>query len=121
VTHITILSHFFVQLIAIIFVSTSLLCLGEIDNLLRQLPNTSQKNLVSFADLPHFLTTDLLTKFASIPSLATTLDALKDGFPRLIELVIDYHFANSGNLQLQLLFTLPTLDQQDAICTMEKC
>ena len=99
---------------------TSLLRLTEIDDLLRQLAHTSRKNLVSFADLPRFLTADLSIKLASVPSVANTLDALKDGFPLLVEPLIDYHLVNSRNLQLQLLFTLPTLDQQKAICTMEQ-
>ena len=99
---------------------TSLLRLTEIDDLLRQLAHTSRKNLVSYADLPRFLTADLSIKLASVPSLANTLDALKEGFPLIVQPLIDYHLANSRNLQLQLLFTLPTLDQQSAICTMEQ-
>ena len=77
---------------------TSLLRLTEIDDLLRQLAHTSRKNLVSFADLPRFLTADLSIKLASVPSVANTLDALKDGFPLLVEPLIDYHLANSRNL-----------------------
>ena len=99
---------------------TSLLRLTEIDDLLRQLAHTSRKNLVSYADLPRFLTADLSIKLASVPVLANTLDALKEGFPLIVQPLIDYHLANSRNLQLQLLFTLPTLDQQSAICTMEQ-
>ena len=74
--------------------------------------------MVSYADLPRFLTADLSIKLASVPSLANTLDALKDGFPLLIEPLVDYHLVNSSNLQLHLLFTLPTLDQGTALCTM---
>ena len=64
---------------------TSLLRLTEIDDFLRQLADTSRKNLVSFADLPRFLTADLSIKLDSVHSLANTLDALKDGFPLLVE------------------------------------
>lgn len=99
---------------------TSLLRLTEIDDLLRELAHISRKNLVSYADLPRFLTADLSIKLASVPSLANTLDALKDGFPLLMEPLIDYHLANSRNMQLHLLFTLPTLDQNAAICTTEQ-
>jgi len=99
---------------------TSLLRLTEIDDLLRQLAHISRKNLVSYADLPRFLTADLSIMLASVPSLANTLDALKDGFPLLMEPLIDYHLANSRNLQSHLFFTLPTLDQHAAICTMEQ-
>lgn len=99
---------------------TALLHLTKIDDLLRQLAHISRKNLVSYADLPRFLTTDLLIKLSSVPSLANTVNALKDGFPLLIEPLTDYHLANSLNLQLQLLFTLPTLDKQNAICIMEQ-
>ena len=83
-------------------VLTSLLRFTETDDLLRQLAHTSHKNLVSFADVPRFLTADFSIKLASVPSLANTLDALKDGFPLLVEPLIDYHLANSRNLQLQL-------------------
>jgi len=99
---------------------TSLLRLTETDDLLRDLAHISCKNLVSNADLPRFLTTDLSIKLASVPSLANTLDALKHGFPLLTEPLVDYHLVNSKNLQLHLLFTLPTLDQSTALCTMEQ-
>ena len=45
---------------------------------------------------------------------------LKRWFPLLIEPLVDYHLVNSRNLQLHLLFTLPTLDQGTALCTMEQ-
>ena len=98
----------------------ALLRLTEIDDLLRQLAHLSRKNLVSFADLPGFLSTELTIKLSSVSALANTVDALKDGFPLIIEPLVDYQLSTSRNLQLHLLFTLPTLDTQQAICTIEQ-
>ena len=97
-----------------------MLRLTEIDDLLRQLAHLSRKNLVSFADLPGFLSTELTIKLSSVSALANTVDALKDGFPLIIEPLVDYQLSTSRNLQLHLLFTLPTLDTQQAICTIEQ-
>ena len=98
----------------------ALLRLTEIDDLLRQLAHLSRKNLVSFADLPGFLSTELTIKLSSVSALANTVDDLKDGFPLIIEPLVDYQLSTSRNLQLHLLFTLPTLDTQQAICTIEQ-
>ena len=96
----------------------ALLRLTEIDNLLRQLAHFSRENLVSFADLPGLLTTELKIKLSSVSALANAVDAPKDGFPLIIEPLVDYQLSTSRNLQLHLLFILPTLKAKQAICTI---
>ena len=96
----------------------ALLRLTEIDDLLRQLAHFSRENLVSFADPPGFLTTELKIKLSSVSALANAVDAPKDGFPLIIEPLVDYQLSTSRNLQLHLLFILPTLKAKQAICTI---
>ena len=64
---------------------SNILRLTEIEDVLPQLSHLTRKTLISFADLPRFLTTELNVRLATIPTLVHTLDALKSGFATIIQ------------------------------------
>ena len=80
------------------------------------------KTLISFADLPRFLTMELNVCVAAIPALAHTLDALKSGFATIIQPLVDYEFQQHKKLQLKLnlLFTMPEISSSKSLCTVEQ-
>ena len=99
---------------------SALLRLNEIDDLVRQLAHLSRKTLVGFPDLPRFLTADLELRFSRLPSLAPTIAALRNGFSLMMEPVVDFQLASSRTMQIHLVFTLPELDNTNALCTLEQ-
>ena len=80
----------------------------------------TRKTLISFADLPRFLTMEVNIRVAAIPALAHTLDALKSGFATIIQPLVDYEFQQHKKLQLNLLFTLPEISSSKSLCTVEQ-
>ena len=99
---------------------SSMLRLNEIEDILHQLSHLTRKTLISFADLPRFLTMELNVRLAAIPSLAHTLDALKSGFSTIIQPLVDYEFQQHKKMQLNLLFTLPEISSSKSLCTVEQ-
>ncbi|KAL9955895.1 hypothetical protein ACROYT_G037293 [Oculina patagonica] len=95
---------------------SAMLRLTEIEDVLRPLSRLTRKTLVSFADLPRFLTTELNVRLATIPTLVHTLDALKSGFATIIQPLVDYEFQQNKKLQLNLLFTLPEIASSKSLC-----
>jgi len=99
---------------------SAMLRLTEIEDILRQLSHLTRKNLISFADLPRFLTMELNVRLSAIPPLRHTLDALKSGFAAIMQPLVDYEFTNNKKLQLNLLLTLPEIPAGSALCTVEQ-
>ena len=94
--------------------------LTEIQDILRQLSHLTRKTLISFADLPRFLTMDLNVRLAAIPSLVHTLDVLKSGFDAVMQPLVDYEFDSNKQLRLNILFTLSEISSTKALCTIEQ-
>lgn len=92
----------------------------EIEDILRQLSHLTRKDLISFADLPRFLTMELNVRLAAIPTLVHTLDALKSGFAAIIQPLVDYEYQHNKKLQVNLLFTLPEISSSQSLCTIEQ-
>ena len=99
---------------------SSILRLTEIEDTLRQMSHITRKTVISFADLPHFITAELEIRLAQIPAMVHTITALKEGFSLILEPLVDYEFAASKKMQLSLLFTLPELSSPSALCTVEQ-
>lgn len=99
---------------------SSMLCLNEIEDILRELSHLTHKTLISFADLPRSLTMELNIRLAAIPAQAHTLDALKSGFATIIQPLVDYEFQQHKKLQLNLLFTLPEISSSKSLRTVEQ-
>ena len=66
------------------------LCFTEINDILHQAHKLHNKQLVSFADLPSFLTTSIQQQLHSLPSLQHTLSPLEAGYPILLQPFVDY-------------------------------
>ena len=99
---------------------SSILRLTEIEDILRQMSHLTRKDLISFTDLPRFLTAELEIRLAKIPSMAHTIAALKAGFSIIMQPLVDYEFAASKKMQLNLLFTLPEVSSENALCILEQ-
>ena len=99
---------------------SSILRLNEIEDTLRQLSHITRKTVISFAELPRFLTAELEIRLAQIPTMVHTLAALKEGFSLIMEPLVDYEFTANKKMQLSLLFTLPELSSPSALCTIEQ-
>ena len=99
---------------------SSILRLQEIDDVLRQMSHITRKTVISFADLPRFLTAALEIRLAKIPSMVHTIAALKAGYSTILEPLVDYEFAANKKMQLSLLFTLPEISSQAALCSIEQ-
>ena len=97
-----------------------ILQLNEIEDILRQMSHLTRKDLISFTDLPRFLTTELEIHLAKIPSMVHTIAALKAGFSIIMQPLVDYEFAANKKMQLNLLFTLPEVSADTAFCIIEQ-
>ena len=66
-------------------VMSTMLRLTKIEYVLSQLSHLTRKDLITFANLPCFLTMELNVRLAAIPTFVHTLDALKSGFAAFIQ------------------------------------
>ena len=57
---------------------------------------------------------------AKIPSMVNTFAALKAGFSIVVLHLVDYEFTANKNMQLNLLFTLPEVSLENALCILEQ-
>ena len=103
---------------------SSILRLAEIEDILRQISHLTRKDVISFTDLPRFLTAELEIRLAKIPSMAHTITctiaSLKAGFSIIMQPLVDYEFAANKKMQLSLLFTLPEVSSENALCNLEQ-
>lgn len=99
---------------------SSILRLAEIEDILRQISHLTRKDVISFTDLPRFLTAELEIRLAKIPSMAHTIASLKAGFSIIMQPLVDYEFAANKKMQLSLLFTLPEVSSENALCILEQ-
>ena len=77
------------------------------------------KQLVSFANLPLFLTTSIQHQLHSLPSLQHILSALEAGYPILLQPFVDYQYNMAKSMAINILFTIPELTPENAFCTIE--
>ena len=99
---------------------SSILRLNEIKDILGQMSHLTGKDLISFTDLPWFLTAELEICLAKIPSMIHTITALKAGFSIIMQPLVDYEFTANKKIQLNLLFTLPEVSAENALCILEQ-
>ena len=95
------------------------LCFTETNDILHQAHKLHNKQLVSFADLPSFLTTRIQHQLHSLPSLQHTLSALEAGYPILLQPFVDYQYNIGKSMAINILFTIPELTPAHAFCTIE--
>lgn len=95
---------------------SSILRLTEIEDILRQMSHLATKDLISFTDLPRFLTAELEIRLAKIPSMVHTITALKAGFSIIMQPLVDYEFPADKKMELNLLFTLPEVSLENGLC-----
>ena len=98
----------------------SILRLNDIEDILLQMSHLTRKDLISFTDLPQFLTMELEIRLAKIPSMIHKFATLKGGFSIIMQPLVDYEFAANKKLQLNVLFTLPEVSAENTLCTLEQ-
>ena len=96
----------------------SFLRLTEIQDILHQLAGLTKKALFGYSMLPRFLDTEIHAKLASDQSLLYTVKALQDGFPILINPMVDIEH-HGQHITARLLLTIPVLPNLAAFCTIE--
>ena len=103
---------------------SAMLRLTEIEDVLRQLSHLTRKMLVSFADLPQFLTMELNVRLAAIPMLVHTLSVRRAQIwlcnSTIMQPLVDYEFQHNKELQLNILLTLPEVSSSKSLCTLEQ-
>ena len=96
----------------------SMLRFNEIEDTLTQISHLSQKDLISYSHLPRFITTEISARLDGDPSLKFTTRALAEGFPLLVQPMIDLEH-NGKHLDLSVLITVPEIRNTDSFCTVE--
>lgn len=87
-------------------------------DVLHQFSTLESKTLFGFSHLPPFLHPQITSKLEMDPSMKYTSKALNDGFPLLINPVVDIE--HSGNqVQASVLLTIPEITDLNSFCTIE--
>ena len=81
-----------------------------INDILRQAHKLLNKQLVSFADLPSFLTTSIQHQLHSLPSQQHTLSTLEADYPILLQPFVDYQYNMAKSMTIIILFTITLLN-----------
>ena len=77
---------------------SSILRLTEIEDILLQISHLTRKDVISFTDLPRFLTEELEIRLAKIPSMVYTIAALKAGVSIIKQPLVDFEFTANNNM-----------------------
>ena len=95
-----------------------MLRLTEIQDILHQFSLLETKTLFGFPHLPSFLHSQIINHLATVETMKYTSPALKEGFPLLINPMVDIE--HSGNqVEASILLTIPEIPNLNAFCTIE--
>ena len=75
---------------------------------------------IGFAELPWFLTEEIMPKLSTVPALVPAIDALRNGLAVMMNPLMDIQFPSAHNIDLHLLFALPEMSSTEAVHTMEQ-
>ena len=95
-----------------------ILRLNEIQEMVNQVARLRQRDLVGYSHLPRFLEQQLSTILAEDLSMSLSSKILNDGFPLLVNPMVDIEHS-SEKLELSILLTIPQLTSNKALCTVE--
>ena len=96
----------------------SMLRLTEMQDVLHQFSTLSTKTLFGFPHLPPFLHPQITSRLEMDSSMLYTSKALAEGFPLLINPMIDIEHIGS-QIEASVLLTLPEIPTLDSLCTIE--
>ena len=96
----------------------TILRLIETKDIVQQTKNLERKALTDLASLPTFVATELTRKLKQHSELKVITEALQTGFPLLLEPLVNFEHSHDS-LKLNILMTVPQLQSQNDICTLE--
>ena len=96
----------------------SILRLIEVQDTLTEISHFSNKKLVGYSDMPHFLSNAITTAIASDSSMKYTVKALEQGFSAILNPLTNFEH-NGKTLNLSVLLTIPEITDLNAFCTLE--
>lgn len=96
----------------------ALLRLTEIQDTLTQITHLTPKMLVGYSNLPRFVATEISVRLDADNSMALTENALKEGFPLLVNPLVNIEHTGK-QLDLSILFTVPEIPNMRSFCTVE--
>ena len=96
----------------------SLLRLAEMQDILHQFSMLETQTLFGFPHLPSFLHPKIIVSLATDSTMKYTLPALKEGFPLLINPMVDIEHTGHS-VEASVLLTIPEIPNLDAFCTVE--
>lgn len=96
----------------------AILRLNEIQDILNQITHLTQKVLIGYSHFPRFLATDISPRLDSDRSMTLTEKALKEGFPLLVNPLVNIEHTGR-QLELSVLFTVPEISDLNSFCTVE--
>ena len=92
--------------------------LKEIQDILHQFANLETYTLFGFAHLPSFLSSQILTRSFTYPTVTYTVKALDEGFPLFINPMVDIEH-QCFHIEASVFLTLPEVPDLIAFCTIE--
>ncbi|KAL9973740.1 hypothetical protein ACROYT_G020234, partial [Oculina patagonica] len=103
---------------AILRTFVSLLRLTEIQDILHQFSLLDTKTLFGLPHIPSFLHSQIISRLSTDPTMKYTTPALKDGFPLLINPMVDIEH-NGNHIEASVFLTIPEVPNLNAFCTIE--
>ena len=97
-------------------VFSAILRLIEVQNTFAQVSKLNKENLVGYADLPNFITSQLSTELGNDESMRLTIKALQQGLSVLARPLIDFEH---HQLNLHMLFVATEISNMKSFCTIE--
>ena len=97
-------------------VFSAILRLIEVQNTFAQVSKLNKENLVGYADLPNFITSQLSIELGNDESMRLTIKALQQGLSVLARPLIDFEH---HQLNLHMLFVAPEISNMKSFCTIE--
>ena len=96
----------------------ALLRLTEIQDTLTQITHLTQKVLVGYSNSPRFVATEISARLDANNSMALTENALKEGFPLLVNPFVNIEHTGK-QLDLSILLTIPEIPNMRSFGTVE--
>lgn len=96
----------------------TLLRLTEMQDVLHQFSTLESKTLFGFPHLPPFLHPQIISRLALDPTMTFTSQALSEGFPLLINPMVDIEHQGT-HIEAGVLLTIPEIASLNSFCTIE--
>ena len=96
----------------------SLLQLNKMQDILHQFSTLETKTIFGFPYLPPFLNPQIISRLKTDPTMTYTVQALTEGFPLLLNPMVDIEHQGQ-QIEASVLLTIPEISNLNSFCTVE--